>query len=207
MQYILKVTKFFISKFNIPNINSKTHPMEYIHTHLDHLLEESLKLDLKDKELLKFLKDWKKYMVKSVFYIQEVKKGSIMFDIRTNKAYVVSGVGISIDNIKDSLKFPLIYYNAIILPLNINNEPSKIFLFSYLKENTEEIFTGNIEKILIDLIKRNEIIYSLKEEFCHKCNKLYEKLMRCSKCKTIKYCSAKCQKDDWEKHKIICNSQ
>ena len=39
---------------------------------------------------------------------------------------------------------------------------------------------------------------------CHKCNKPAEKMSKCSKCKKVRYCSKKCQQDDWKEHKKNC---
>jgi len=39
---------------------------------------------------------------------------------------------------------------------------------------------------------------------CRICCKTRHVLMRCSVCKTAKYCSAECQREDWPKHKITC---
>jgi len=39
---------------------------------------------------------------------------------------------------------------------------------------------------------------------CRICCKSREKLMRCSVCKTAKYCSESCQREDWNKHKNEC---
>lgn len=41
--------------------------------------------------------------------------------------------------------------------------------------------------------------------YCAKCNNI-NKLKKCSKCNYICYCSTICQKEDWSKHKTICNS-
>ncbi|KAJ7640392.1 hypothetical protein DFH06DRAFT_1477908 [Mycena polygramma] len=44
---------------------------------------------------------------------------------------------------------------------------------------------------------------------CHKCEKGEGKLLRCSSCKAVEYCSAKCQKEDWTgfgQQKIIGNN-
>lgn len=47
-----------------------------------------------------------------------------------------------------------------------------------------------------------------QEESCLKCGAATTKagnpLLRCSKCKTVKYCSPDCQKKDWKKHKQMC---
>jgi hypothetical protein len=31
-------------------------------------------------------------------------------------------------------------------------------------------------------------------------------LKKCSRCKTVKYCSRACQKDDWKEHRAVCNA-
>lgn len=41
--------------------------------------------------------------------------------------------------------------------------------------------------------------------YCNNCSKENAKL-RCSKCKLVYYCSNECQKQDWKKHKLICNN-
>ena len=38
---------------------------------------------------------------------------------------------------------------------------------------------------------------------CGKCNSL-DNLQLCSSCRGIHYCSAQCQKDDWQEHKVEC---
>jgi hypothetical protein len=46
---------------------------------------------------------------------------------------------------------------------------------------------------------------SAPTDCCAKCGgKGKPKLLACSKCKGVKYCSTACQKDDWKQHKITC---
>lgn len=43
---------------------------------------------------------------------------------------------------------------------------------------------------------------------CRNCNQTEQKLENfklCSGCRCVFYCSEKCQKEDWKKHKIMCN--
>lgn len=41
---------------------------------------------------------------------------------------------------------------------------------------------------------------------CHVCNAHSSKLLLCSKCKGIRYCSLACQKQDWPEHKLVCGN-
>ena len=41
-------------------------------------------------------------------------------------------------------------------------------------------------------------------EACESCGKTGEKLLKCGTCISVRYCSAACQKGDWENHKIYC---
>ena len=42
---------------------------------------------------------------------------------------------------------------------------------------------------------------------CNHCHTSPEKLLKCGKCKTVYYCNASCQKNDWESHKPLCKIQ
>jgi len=55
-------------------------------------------------------------------------------------------------------------------------------------------------------IKVSENLFGIDiENQCKLCCKS-QNLQRCSKCKKSKYCSIECQKEDWKKHKLYCNS-
>ncbi len=58
---------------------------------------------------------------------------------------------------------------------------------------------------LADLYTNNDI-EGLTEGFkCGKCQK--QAFKRCSKCKSIWYCSKECQVSDWPNHKVVCNKK
>ena len=48
---------------------------------------------------------------------------------------------------------------------------------------------------------------SIDTKVCNNCNKTFEKLLKCSKCKKVKYCSRECQIADWKKHKKNCEAE
>ena len=41
---------------------------------------------------------------------------------------------------------------------------------------------------------------------CRRCRK-QTKLMKCAVCESVWYCGAKCQKDDWKRHKLFCGKK
>jgi len=44
-----------------------------------------------------------------------------------------------------------------------------------------------------------------RRDRCARCGGLGKpKLLLCGACKSIDYCSAGCQKEDWKKHKLVC---
>lgn len=74
-----------------------------------------------------------------------------------------------------------------------------------------------MESILpLDLDKHRSAISKLesesleKEKGCYVCNakeaKSGGKLMICTGCRKVTYCSQECQKKDWKQHKIICKA-
>ena len=54
----------------------------------------------------------------------------------------------------------------------------------------------------------NEVKGDKKTAGCLHCSQFKERktLMVCSECKIAQYCSAKCQKDDWPRHKNYCRN-
>ncbi|KAG7482414.1 histone-lysine N-methyltransferase SMYD3 [Solea senegalensis] len=64
-------------------------------------------------------------------------------------------------------------------------------------------------------IRRGQLLYSaeplaccvsnrLTKDVCHRCFSRRETLMRCSQCKTARYCNTTCQKQAWSAHKREC---
>ncbi|KAG0694830.1 hypothetical protein DFH29DRAFT_1006001 [Suillus ampliporus] len=53
-----------------------------------------------------------------------------------------------------------------------------------------------------ELLKRNAKTFGVQ---CTQCQKTLEKLLKCSKCKGVWYCSKECQKKHWPTHKQACH--
>ncbi|KAG1778227.1 hypothetical protein EV702DRAFT_1094802 [Suillus placidus] len=53
-----------------------------------------------------------------------------------------------------------------------------------------------------DLIKKNLKAFGVQ---CTQCQKILDKLLKCSKCKGVWYCSKECQKKHWPAHKSACH--
>lgn len=75
----------------------------------------------------------------------------------------------------------------------------------WVKEDiqTERLSFGT--NFTIDL-KKQKLRVKVKCEFCEKMEEFRAELFkRCAVCKSVFYCSKKCQKADWKKHKKVCN--
>ncbi|KAK4503160.1 hypothetical protein PRZ48_006588 [Zasmidium cellare] len=61
-------------------------------------------------------------------------------------------------------------------------------------------------KELIEKIRERFFIIEKEhpEDVCGGCGKAGKALMACAKCEKRKYCTRQCQKDHWEKHKLLC---
>ncbi|XP_060608042.1 uncharacterized protein LOC132760150 isoform X2 [Ruditapes philippinarum] len=44
------------------------------------------------------------------------------------------------------------------------------------------------------------------ETRCNTCRKQMQVMKRCTRCKSVMYCSRDCQVKDWPKHQLVCNS-
>lgn len=55
-----------------------------------------------------------------------------------------------------------------------------------------------------DAETKQEEVARVPRETCKNCMEPCEKLLRCGLCKSASYCSAKCQKEDWQFHKRTC---
>ena len=62
-------------------------------------------------------------------------------------------------------------------------------------------------KVMVKIPKApKEVASEIKpKNVCVNCGRHHQKkLVTCGKCKTTRYCNAKCQKADWDSHKIYC---
>ena len=58
------------------------------------------------------------------------------------------------------------------------------------------------EEILLGMQDKTESLKKQLNTFCSICSK--EGTLKCSRCKTKKYCSPECQRIDWRVHKKTC---
>jgi len=70
--------------------------------------------------------------------------------------------------------------------------------------NTERLASSFGTNFTID--DKQKLRVKVKCEFCEKMEEFRaEPFKRCAACKSVFYCSIKCHKEDWKKHKKVCN--
>lgn len=86
----------------------------------------------------------------------------------------------------NALKCAIISGESQILNLLLNCKSIQIEKFNYKKTDIKQ--------------------YGFYNKICTVCNEDHgKKLLRCSNCEIVGYCSKTCQKKDWKEHKICCN--
>lgn len=74
------------------------------------------------------------------------------------------------------------------------------------------IFGGNNRKINVAtnlallLRTNNALTFDRYCKFCNKTESEISKLLRCSRCRSVRYCNTDCQRKDWQNHKDNCNN-
>ncbi len=108
-----------------------------------------------------------------------------------------------------------------ILLMNYNPEQEFIIIVSILLETTDA--NGNDSVLKARIMQKNENFVKLYDEndkeirgnvniqerhphaSCAICDIVTSQLKICTRCKSVLYCSVRCQKKDWKEHKFACS--
>ena len=100
---------------------------------------------------------------------------------------------------RNSCKFIPTAWQQKNLPLGANKPWLATFLTPLYTEN-QGSSSIDVSKWTIDRIDWEF------EHMCARCAIVHEDVKKCARCKLVKYCSVRCQKADWPKHKLTCNA-
>merc|ERR1712126_21231 len=98
---------------------------------------------------------------------------------------------------------------------NVENPETMTILLSYFQKNSRLLSKEFLQKFEKDLPRRYHKMPGVFTTFisplytgkldreCTLCG-IFGKLKLCSRCKLVRYCSTKCQREDWKRHKSEC---
>eukprot|EP01080_Neovahlkampfia_damariscottae_P002753 gene2753-4161_t len=132
---------------------------------------------------------------------KEYKKAHVVWKLGSQKNFLLSCIGMAKlytngDGVNENLKIAKEYCEKALKLDPESDEATGIMDAIRSREFREQLDENIIEKIT------NEYLYS-----CNCCDKKEDvdvKFLVCSRCKSTRYCSNSCQKNDWSKHKLNC---
>ena len=120
---------------------------------------------------------------------------------------IVNNTGPGIHNESDKLKIPQEKKNFINqmkqMGLSDRDTSNKVF------KQVASAIGGSLKLTITDCIQEgndSRAVESSQADKCSFCHVSAEKCFKCAKCKQVMYCGTACQKKDWSKHKIFCDS-
>lgn len=140
----------------------------------------------------------------------------------------------SISQLMTSTGMPMIFlpkdkiygeYNKSLDTLLDLYNPEEQFVLHLFLQASKRLEDGILKSVIIDKNAYKTLITSpdspqgsikiehnydinkiLNHSTCMKCGTKGEDMQRCSGCRSVTYCNAKCQKADWKEHKTVCKS-
>ena len=74
----------------------------------------------------------------------------------------------------------------------------------YHEDNSSKGTPLHCKRIVVEAVETDKRHVGSKEGCCAACEKTLSNLKRCSRCRTVYYCSVECQRAHWAHHKLVC---
>lgn len=156
--------------------------------------------------------------LQSSFYDTQISRSSFIHRMN-NDSVTLPILFVKVPMYKDSLQlffncgFEIARVNKITISLDQLEVYQKEVKDLVESHNMESIFfIPNHESLMYhEIALDRHMKYSFQMlyimECCYACKATTTSLSKCSKCKSVQYCSMECQKKDWKKgHKLVCSS-